>query len=572
MERRRRRTWVPRLAGLACYLIGFMDIAGAIFHRFRAHVHPLAQVVPGVVTSAAAAGTIIAGVLLLLLAKALRRRKRRAWRAVVALLALSVVLHVVRGQGLIDALVSGILLAILIKNRKEFYALGDPRTRWRAVGVFVLLSAVSVLLGLVIVAAAHPPVTATFQARVEHVLYGLVGFPGPLDFRTERGDHFVAITLFGLGLLTAVTTAYLALRPAEPRPYLTPEDEERVRKLLATPHGARDSLGYFALRHDKSVIWSPTGKSCVAYRVVSGVMLASGDPLGDYEAWPGAIQRFMQEADRHAWVPAVMGCSELGGEIWCREAGLDALELGDEAVVDVTAFSLQGRSMRNVRQMVNRIERQGYSCQMRRVREIPPEERAELARLADSWRSGETERGFSMALGRIGGATDGECVVVTACKDGAVRGLLQFVPWGPDGLSLDLMRRDRDADPGVNELMIVHALREASSLGVRRISLNFAVFRSALARGERLGAWPLLRLCRKILLFLSRWFQIESLYKFNAKFQPAWQPRYLVYPSAGDLPRIVLAILEAEAFLVPPKPWRRRARPRVEREPVPAHP
>ena len=69
-----------------------------------------------------------------------------------------------------------------------------------------------------------------------------------------------------------------------------------MRELL-NRQGERDSLGYFALRRDKSVIWSPTGKACIAYRVVSGVMLASGDPLGDPEAWPGAIHAFLAEAD-----------------------------------------------------------------------------------------------------------------------------------------------------------------------------------------------------------------------------------------------------------------------------------
>ena len=147
-------------------------------------------------------------------------------------------------------------------------------------------------------------------------------------------------------------------------------DAARVRELLVK-HGDRDSLGYFALRDDKSVIWSPTGKACVCYRVVSGVMLASGDPIGDPEAWPGVIGPFLDEAARHAWAPAVMGCSELGAEVWCREGGLTALELGDEAIVNVADFSLSGRSMRNVRQMVNRVAKHGYVAEVRRVADIP---------------------------------------------------------------------------------------------------------------------------------------------------------------------------------------------------------
>jgi lysyl-tRNA synthetase class 2 len=307
------------------------------------------------------------------------------------------------------------------------------------------------------------------------------------------------------------------------------------------------------LRNDKSVIWSPTGKACVCYRVVSGVMLASGDPIGDPEAWPGAISPFLDEAARHAWAPAVMGCSEQGAEVWCREGGLAALELGDEAIVDVADFSLSGRAMRNVRQMVSRVARAGYAAEIRRVRDIPRDELDNIIRVADSWRGSHTERGFSMALGRIGQRGDEDCVLVTAKQEGVVRAVLQLVPWGPDGLSLDLMRRDRNAQPGLNDFLITETIKAAPALGIKRISLNFAVFRAALERGERIGAGPVLKAWRKILVFMSRWFQIESLYKFNAKFSPQWQPRFFVFTSTKDTPRIALAALEAEAFLVWPR-------------------
>ena len=134
-----------------------------------------------------------------------------------------------------------------------------------------------------------------------------------------------------------------------------------------------------------------------------------------------------------------------------------------------------------------------------------------------------------------------------------MRAFLQFVPWGTDGMSLDLMRRDRTADPGLNELLIVEALQARPALGVTRVSLNFAVFRSALRAGAS-GSAPA-RCCGPgagSSSSLSRWFQIESLYRFNAKFQPDWEPRFLVYPQPRDLPRIGLAALEAEAFLTWP--------------------
>jgi lysyl-tRNA synthetase class 2 len=200
--------------------------------------------------------------------------------------------------------------------------------------------------------------------------------------------------------------------------------------------------------------------------------------------------------------------------------------------------------------MVNRAAKNGYTAQVRRVADIPADELKAIVRVADSWRGSHTERGFSMALGRLG---DGDCVLATAVEDGVVRAVLQLVPWGADGLSLDLMRRDKSAQPGLNDFLITETIKAASCLGVKRISLNFAVFRAALERGERIGAGPVLKAWRSVLIFASKWFQIESLYKFNAKFCPIWQPRFFVFPSTKDAPRIALAALEAEAFLVWPR-------------------
>ncbi|MFD5913660.1 phosphatidylglycerol lysyltransferase domain-containing protein [Streptomyces massasporeus] len=548
---------VPVLVGRACALVGVLDIAAGVFPRFRhSRMHAIAEVLPGALGPFAAALSLSTGVLLLLLAHGLKRGKRRAWRAAVALLPAGAVAQFTYRHSLVGVLISLALLAPLLRHRDQFDALPDPRSRWRALANFVLMSAGSLLLGLIVVSVhgEHIIGDPSLADRITHVIYGLFGFEGPVDYQGTT-SWTVAFSLGALGLLTAITTIYLAFRPEHPAAQLTQEDEARLRALL-DKHGRRDSLGHFALRRDKAVVFSPSGKAAVTYRVVSGVMLASGDPIGDVEAWPGAIERFMDEAKAHSWTPAVMGCSETGGEVWTRETGLDALELGDEAVVDVADFSLAGRAMRNVRQMVKRIERAGYETRVRRVRDLGEAELERIRQAADDWRGTDTERGFSMALGRVGDPADGDCLIATAHKQdehpgpyGDLKAILHFVPWGTDGVSLDLMRRDRSADPGMNELLIVASLQAAPKLGIARVSLNFAMFRAALARGEKIGAGPVLRAWRGLLVFLSRWFQIESLYKFNAKFRPRWEPRFVVYRASADLPRIGFAAMQAEGFV-----------------------
>jgi lysyl-tRNA synthetase class 2 len=558
---------MPPVAALLTLVAGLVDIISAI----DPEMHQLVSVrsmLPGSVSRQAAAFAVVVGMLLVMLSRGLRRQKRRAWQGVVALLAASLGLHLARGLEVVEAATSATLLAALIATRDQFRAKGDPTTRWRALGVGLVLAASSVVIGmLLLVLRPHLIVgSPSFTKMLSEVLNGLVGWNGPITFASDRFGDLVSRVLLTMGLLTLFTTVYLALRPPEPRPRLTGDDEARLRELLKR-HGETDSLGYFALRRDKSTIWSPTRKAAVAYRVVSGVMLASGDPIGDSEAWPGAIKEFLAVADEHAWVPAVIGCSELGGLAWTR-AGLSALEFGDEAIVDARTFTLSGRTMRNVRQTVNRVERAGYTTRVCRLGDLSAEDRKALHEHAAAWRGTATERGFSMALGRVGDPADADCVAALAFsppevegREPRIRALLHFVPWGRHGLSLDLMLRDTAAEGGLNEFLIAATIKAAKELDVERVSLNFAFFRSALERGGALGAGPVIRAWRGILLFLSRWFQIESLYRFNAKFAPSWSPRYICFPRTSDLPRISLAILEAEAFLVwPTLSWARRLR------------
>ncbi|WP_255823652.1 phosphatidylglycerol lysyltransferase domain-containing protein [Amycolatopsis sp. GM8] len=535
-------TWTTRLVGLVAVLsvvlpAGRRGIRGQVAEWLE---------LPQDATTAAAAVVLVTGVLLILLASGLRRRKRRAWQLALAaslLLALSHLgLRHVFGAGM----VSVALAAALLLNRRYFIALPDPVTgKWRAARVFLqlVLAGLVINFGLLSFAPRSFLEPLDWRGRLADAALSLFGVSGPAVFHVMWLDDLTTSVGVVFGLGAVLIAAYFLLRSAEPAPHPTEAEKARLRELLEQ-HGGRDSLGYFALRDDKFAVFSKTGKAAVTYRVIAGAAVASADPLGDSEAWPGAIEEFLEVCRRHGWVPAAMGCSELGATVWARYH-LDVLEIGDEAIVDASAFTLDGRAMRGVRQAVSRTKRAGYEVRVRRTEDLSPGELAELEALAANWRGSATERGFSMALGRMG---DPGSVLVTAEQAGRTRGVLQFVPWGPDGLSLDVMRRDRAADNGVNELMISELLLGARDHGVRYVSLNFAAFRKLLEEGRRIGAGPVARISAKVLGLVSHWIQIESLYRFNAKFQPNWVPRFLVFPGVRELPRVGVAVFEAEGL------------------------
>ena len=178
--------------------------------------------------------------------------------------------------------------------------------------------------------------------------------------------------------------------------------------------------------------------------MLANVSLASADPIGPPAAWPAVINAWLTEARTYGWFPAVLSCSEQGAQAYVA-AGLKAITLGDEAIIDVDGFTLDGPAMEPVRRAVRRVQRAGYVLTVIRQAELTSEQLAEVARRAEDWRGDDTERGFSMALGRVDAPEDGDCVTVLAHDgNGALRGVLSFVPWGQRGLSLHLMRRDPD--------------------------------------------------------------------------------------------------------------------------------
>jgi lysyl-tRNA synthetase class 2 len=492
-----------------------------------------------------------------LIAASLRRRTRLSWWIVVLLyfgpaFLGSLAAGFSKPVLFISAAVLGALLVATIRARREFTAKLPPGNGWRALVTLVVGLALATGLGFLLVLAF--PGTLRDEGdkltwAADHVVGGL-GSPAALSI-VGHAPRIITFLCGLLGALAFLAAAWMLFRPRRGSELIAPAQEGQIRELLAVA-GERDSLGYFATRRDKAVIFSPSGKAAIAYRVVFGTSLASGDPIGDPEAWGPAINAWLDEARRNAWAPGVLGASEEGALAYQR-AGLDALQLGDEAIVDTTDFDLDGRAMRGVRQAVNRVEKAGYRCLVRRHRDIPPSELTEVSARADAWRDTEDERGFSMALGRLGDPADGDCVLVEAIDErGELRAVLSLVPWGSQGLSLDLMRRDRISDNGLVEFMVVQLVQAARRLGVVRISLNFAMFRAVFEEGGRIGAGPTLRLARSVLLFFSRWWQLESLYRSNAKYRPSWEPRLLCFVSSRDLARISVAMGIAEGFISVP--------------------
>lgn len=347
-----------------------------------------------------------------------------------------------------------------------------------------------------------------------------------------------------LASLTLVAVVAVFVASARSLTRWSPDRELALRRLIRE-HGGADALAYLATRRDKSSLFSPDGRAAVTYRVLYGVSLASGDPIGEPDSWASAVAEWLAEARRYGWLPAAIGASERGARAYMA-AGLDALYLGDEAVLDPSTFRLGSAAMTPLRRSVKRTQREGVSVRIRTQREIPAEELDELIATAESWLAAP-ERGFSMALNRLGDPADPDLTYVTAHLDDRLVGLLSFVPWGASGLSLDVMRHAPDAPNGTTERMVCELLGDDRAR--RRVSLNFCVFRRSFAEADALGAATMARMGNAVLGWFDRKWQLERLYRATERYQPHWEPRFACYAQGLALPWGAVAMATAEGFL-----------------------
>jgi lysyl-tRNA synthetase class 2 len=548
----RRARWLPPLAAGAAVLIAVIDLLSALTPNAGWRGRVLLALVPDQALPLFHALAVPASVGLLVTALYLVRRRRRAWQLALASLLALAVLNLLKGLDVEESVLDLALAGLLWWGRDAFDVRHDPVTLgsalWRLPALGLGTGGLAFVTALV-----TAPGDSSLRLVLRETLDLLLWSEGPVRFRDE-----LMLLPIAVGASSAVALAigcYVVFRPlAAPRSLPSPE-LRRAAAALVREHG-RDTLAFFKLRQDEHYLFEPSRRAFLGYRVESGVLVVSGDPVGSPQALPALVTETCRFAELRGLRLAAVGANEAMLPLW-RAAGLRALYLGDEAIVDTRVFSLEGRAVRKVRQSVSRLERDGYTVEL-----VPPERLDErcldqLDKVSERWRGSREERGFSMAMDSIAGEHASETAVAVA-RDAAgdVRAYLHLVPsFGRSAMSLSAMRRDPATPNGLMEFLVARTIELLRGRGVDDVSLNFAAFnrflQSPSGRGERLLG--------RCIALANPYFQIESLYRFNAKFFPRWEPRYLVYERPLALPRVGLAVMLVEGQLRKPRLLRRSA-------------
>jgi lysyl-tRNA synthetase class 2 len=549
--------WAPRLAAVAAAFVGLVNIASALTPNIGWRGQLPLELEPVEAIRMFHALALPAGAGLLLLSPYLWRRRHRAAIAAIVLLLALALLNILKGLDYEEALLCLLASTGIYATRASFDVDHNPITARSAVWRVPLLG----LGGLTIVSfAAWAEVGRPAASKVIGETWDLVRYrSGPLHFErhTMFHDHvhfsWIPLGVHAIELATLVALAYALFRPLAGPRTPPPPDARRLAADLVRAHG-HDSLSFFKLRADKQYLFNAQHTAFVGYRVEAGVMTLSGDPVGPPEAFTDLLVRARAFARARGLRLAAVGASERLLPIY-RDLGLRSIYLGDEAVLETSSFSLEGRPIRKVRQSVTRLRKAGYTSELRTLDSLRKGELEQIQRVLDAGRHGAPERGFSMAMDSI--RCDCECDTVFVLGrdgEGTIRGVLHFVPcYGRPAVSLSFMRRDPETPNGLMEFLVADAALLLRERGVHECSLNFATAARFMYDPSNMFERAVGHAAKR----LNRYFQIESLYRFNAKFFPRWEPRYAIYEGRLGLPRMFLASMWAEGQLPKPRLARR---------------
>jgi lysyl-tRNA synthetase class 2 len=566
--------WPARVAAAAAAFVGLVNIASALSPNIRWRGRLLLDVEPVAAIRLFHVLALPAGTALLVISPYLLKGRRRAWQLAIAVMLVLGLFDLLKGLDFEETAITwGTALALLAAGG-SFRVRHDPLTLRSAIWRVPLLGGLA--LGITALAAwisaGHPSFATVGRETADLLLWR----SGPLHFEHHLAldHHFAWIPLsehlIEIGTLLGI--AYLIFRPLAAPRSLPGHGQRAAAAELVRAHG-RDTLSFFKLRSDKHYYFSRDGRAFVGYRIENGVLLLSGDPVGPAGAFRDLLAELRAFADVRGLKLGAVGASETLVPLY-EELGLRTIYLGDEAILELERFSLQGRAIRKVRQSVHRLTKAGYRAELHELSALAPDTVEEIEHVLERGREGAPERGFSMAMDSIRGDQNADTLVVLARDDAdRIRGVLHFVPvYGRSAVSLSFMRRDPETPNGLTEFLVVQAVELLGQQGLNEMSLNFAAFARWMHSPEKRAE----RVLGKLVALGNPFFQIESLYRFNAKFFPRWAPRYLVYEGALGLPRAGIAALWAEGQLwkpqiarLPPSRWaKRRSHGTVSERPI----
>ena len=516
---------------LLLFALGLVNILSAITPAAPERLKILKEFLPMAAIHASTYFVLFSGVLILGLGAYLLRGLRNAWLMGVALSGLSLIFHLTKGIDYEEAVIALVVMASLIYQRKQYFIKADLQLAKRS--LFPGLVAVSGVLlfgtiGFFFMDEKHFNTNFTAGQSFHKALTTFFMFNKGLAPATPFGWEFLYAMNF-LGGAALAYVVFLLLRPLIHYPQ--PEQEARLRAQGLVEKYGRSSLDYFKSYSDKLFWFSADNEGFVAFKTSRSYAIALETPVCRDEAAMAALipafeQWGRQNGLRPAWYRIPQGFAPT-----FEKLGKKLLQIGENAVVNLDTFNLQGKDKKDLRNVMNRLAKEGYAFHTY----DPPQRDGFLQQLkavSDDWlrETGRSELAFSQGFFDEKELKN-QPIFTIENQEGKVAGFVNIIPdYVPGEANFDLMRKTEDAPNGAMDFLFINMFLHLRGQGFHHCDLGMVPM-SGIDDPENIQE-------RAIKLAYERIRQFshyKSLRFFKEKFEPEWTAMYLAYSAPFDL-------------------------------------
>lgn len=488
----------PVVIGWLIFASGILNISSALWSYSRLRMRFLLRFIPLEVSYASRTTTILAGMLLIFLANGIWERKQRAWWLTILILAISFVSHIFKGLDFWESISLLIPIILLIVFKNEF------RVRSGRIKTLVgIKNAILILLGL--------------------LAYLILGFYS-LKPHTRQG-HWFTNSISVVGIFSVLTAFGALFSPFLTKDEPTPEEREQALKIISK-YG-KNSQDYFKTTDDKQLFFQ--NEAFLAYKVSDGIAIVLGDPVAIDESEKNeCVQKFEQKCILNGWQLVFL---DIGSKslIDFKKLGFKSLKIGEEAIVEVKNFSLEGNNASDLRYANRKISKQGFKFEYLKA----PIDYALLKQaknISDEWLKINKRKERVFIQGEFDYFYLRNCdMAIVKNTENKIIAFTNLVPVVHQA-GIDLIRRSENCPNRVMEFLFINLILYLQQTGVDKLSLGMA---------------PLANVSRPLKLLshgLGWIFSFKGLLKFKSQFMPTWEPKYVVFKNSLSLAKLPLAL------------------------------
>jgi len=531
------------LVALLTAAMGVVNMLSAVTPSLRHRLRLLEQYLPFSISTGGHLTSALAGFALLLLSVSLWRRKQLGWILTLTILLISIPTHLLKGLDYEEATLAALLAGLLIYLRSSFHARSDTPSVQQ--GLLILVSAlvftlIYSVLGFYLL-DRHFKINFGFWMAIRQTVVMFTEFydPGLQSLPVTRFGRYFADSIYIVGAVTLGYALVMLLRPVLKRRAAS-EDEHAHAWEIVRAHG-HTSIARYALFDDKHFFFA-SDNSLVSYVLENRVALVLGDPIGPPDAISASISSFKLFCASNDWLPAFYQVLPDHLDVY-KAAGFDVLLLGQEATVDLEKFTLEGSENKTLRNSYNKMVRNGYRYDVVQP-PYSPRMLRELNLISNEWLSSRAATEMRFSLGWFDDVYLNTCpILLVRDREGFIEAFANIVTeFQSSEATVDLMRHRGQVESGLMDFLFVSLLKWAGEQGYSTFNLGLSALSGV---GEHSDDPILERALNYLYRSVSRFYNFRGLHAFKDKFHPVWSPRYLIYPSAANLPAISVAILRA---------------------------